>query len=166
MHCYLFDSFRWKLLRTICGYERMVDYIKNCVQQHVRYQLASIVRRTHRVRMHHMWVIRLLIDGDHFQRLAGIVCDCDRRWVQIIQFTEMTTVYHENIHKFFPSKLNNETFTQFFSSLYFANIFSNFLHYSSSNSSNSKYFAFSVLHFRFVYILFLSNIRFHLQFFF
>lgn len=74
---------RWKLLKTTCGSERMVVYIKNCVQQHVRYRLAFIVRRTHRVQMHHMWVIRLLIDGDHFQRLADIVCDCDPRWVQI-----------------------------------------------------------------------------------
>lgn len=135
--CYFPHSFRWKLPRTICGYERMVDYIKNCVQQRVKYRLASIVRRTHRARMHHMWVIRLLIDGDHFQRLAGIVCDCDRRWVQIIQFTEMTTVITKiSTKKNFSIKIKQRNFYSIFLKLILCEIFlANFLHYSSFNSS-------------------------------
>lgn len=106
--------FRWKLQKTICGFERMVDYIKNCVQQHVKFRLAFIVRRIHLVQMHHMWVIRLLIDGDHFQRLAGIVCDCDRRWVQI-KFVEKKNkkLCHE-YPQIYSSKLTKKTFTRIF----------------------------------------------------
>lgn len=81
-HCEICFN-RWKSPRTTCGYERMADYIKNCVRQRAKYQLVSIEHKTHLAVMQHMWVVHLLIGGDHFHRLDVIACDCDHRWVRL-----------------------------------------------------------------------------------
>lgn len=77
------SSFRWKLQKTICGFERMDVYIKNCAQQPVKYRSEFIVHKIQAVPMQHMWVTHPKNVGDRFQHLASIVCDCGHRWVPI-----------------------------------------------------------------------------------